>query len=204
MQPFTDHVRGFAARNSAHPQALASLAREHRPLAALVTCSDARVVPSLITGARPGELFELRTAGNVVPPYRRHAVCAVAASLEFAVEQLRLPDLIVCGHSHCAAVRCLLRRRPGADLPLLHRWLAAAAGYRRPAEGPLPPGPADEHLAGAAQRHVLTQLEHLRTYPWVERRVRAGQLRLHAWYYTVETGQTLAARVPGASTFEAL
>ncbi|MFG2395344.1 carbonic anhydrase [Streptomyces lavendulae] len=182
---------------------MAPLAQGQRPLAALVTCSDARIVPSLFTGARPGELFELRTAGNVIPPYRRDAACAVAASLEFAVEQLRLPDLIVCGHSHCAVVRCLIERSVPSRLPLLHRWLIASAGHLPPVDSPLSPGPQEARIAEAAQRHILTQLGHLWTYPWVERRVRSGQLRLHAWYYTVETGQILAG-LPGTSTFEAL
>ncbi|MFE3585199.1 hypothetical protein [Streptomyces vinaceus] len=79
------------------------------------------------------------------------------------MEQLRLPDLIVCGHSHCAAVRCLVRRRPGPGMPLLHRWLPAAAGYRRSADEllapgtlPLPTGPGDDQVADAARRHVVT------------------------------------------------
>ncbi|MFD8649596.1 carbonic anhydrase, partial [Streptomyces mirabilis] len=65
MQPLIDHARSFGRR----PEEFASLADGQSPQVLFITCSDSRVVPALITGARPGELFELRTAGNIVPPH---------------------------------------------------------------------------------------------------------------------------------------
>lgn len=67
MQPLIDHARSFREQSTARPEEFARLAHGQAPQVLFITCSDSRVVPALITGARPGELFELRTAGNIVP-----------------------------------------------------------------------------------------------------------------------------------------
>ena len=109
MQPLIDNARTFGQR----PEEFARLAEGQSPQVLFITCSDSRVVPALITGARPGELFELRTAGNIVPPYASEHPTSEAATIEYAVEVLGVRDIVVCGHSHCGAVGALVR---GDDL----------------------------------------------------------------------------------------
>ncbi|WP_019633005.1 carbonic anhydrase [Actinomadura atramentaria] len=191
MQTFIDHARSFrehAARNGAEFDRLAA---GQSPQALFIACSDSRVVPSLFTGARPGELFELRTAGNIVPRHRLGHPTGEAATIEFALEVLGVADIVVCGHSHCGAVGAMTRGDDLTGVPAVRSWLAGAR-----AGGPAPPGPGDTapDYAAAAQRHVLHQLDRLRTYPNVARRLRAGALGLHAWYYEVHTGTVLAHR----------
>ncbi|MFJ2472202.1 carbonic anhydrase [Streptomyces sp. NPDC087659] len=202
MQSLIDHARQFPARIAGQQDAYAALARGQRPQALFITCSDSRVIPALITGARPGDVFEVRTAGNIVPPWRPGAACAVGGSLEFALEALEVPDVVVCGHSHCGAVQGLLREQDVRSMPLVRRWLTRA-GHRTGRDEPAPASSTDEELTPAVQRHVLTQLDHLRTYPCVARRLDSGRLRLHAWYYTVESGEVLAC-APGGRVFRPL
>ncbi|MEU2111021.1 carbonic anhydrase [Streptomyces sp. NPDC019507] len=202
MQSLIDHARRFPARIAGQQDAYAALARGQRPQALFITCSDSRVIPALITGARPGDVFEVRTAGNIVPPWRPGAACAVGGSLEFALEALEVPDVVVCGHSHCGAVQGLLREQDVRSMPLVRRWLTRA-GHRTGRDEPAPASSTDEELTSAVQRHVLTQLDHLRTYPCVARRLDSGRLRLHAWYYTVESGEVLAC-APGGRAFRPL
>ncbi|MET8771340.1 carbonic anhydrase [Streptomyces sp. NPDC004658] len=192
MQPLIDNARTFGQR----PEEFAKLAAGQSPQVLFITCSDSRVVPALITGARPGELFELRTAGNIVPPYASEHPTSEAATIEYAVEVLGVRDIVVCGHSHCGAVGALVRGDDLTAVPAVRDWLASATP--RPAVAA-----EDPEVAEGVQSHVLTQLLRLRSYPCVERRVKEDQLALHAWYYEVHTGAVRTHR-PQTDTFEAL
>jgi carbonic anhydrase len=192
MQPFIAHARTFAGSQGTE---LGRLAAGQSPHALFITCSDSRVVPSLITGARPGELFELRTAGNIVPPYDAGPT-SEAATIEYAVEVLGVRDIVVCGHSHCGAVGALVRGDDLSAVPAVRDWLGHAAA--------LPAGAHDDpQVAEAVQHHVLGQVLRLMSYPCVATRLRDELLRVHAWYYEVHTGGVLEYRTE-SDTFEAL
>ncbi|MGW7263792.1 carbonic anhydrase [Streptomyces sp. NPDC054842] len=192
MQPLIDHARAHGRR----PEDFARLAAGQSPQALFITCSDSRVVPALITGARPGELFELRTAGNIVPPYTSARPTGEAATIEYAVNVLGVTDVVVCGHSHCGAVGALVRGDDLTAVPAVRDWLAHASERPRGAA-------EDPAVAEAVQNHVLTQLLRLRSYPCVADRLADGRLRLHAWFYEVHTGVVREHR-PDTDTFEAL
>ncbi|MFJ8047245.1 carbonic anhydrase [Streptomyces luteogriseus] len=178
MQPLIDNARTFGQR----PEEFAHLAEGQSPDVLFITCSDSRVVPALITGARPGELFELRTAGNVVPPHSFEHPTSEAATIEYAVEVLGVKEIVVCGHSHCGAVGAVVRGDDLAAVPAVRDWLARAA------DEPACSDPADPTVAEAVQNHALTQVLRLRSYPCIERRLAEGRLGLHAWFYEVHTG----------------
>ncbi|MGP4007868.1 carbonic anhydrase [Streptomyces sp. 4N124] len=192
MQPLIDNARTFGQR----PEEFARLAEGQSPEVLFITCSDSRVVPALITGARPGQLFELRTAGNIVPPYASEHPTSEAATIEYAVEVLGVRDIVVCGHSHCGAVGALVRGDDLDAVPAVRDWLAAAT--------PRPQGAAgDPTVAEGVQSHVLAQLLRLRSYPCIAQKQAQGQLALHAWYYEVHTG-AVQAHSPQTDTFKAL
>lgn len=193
MQPLIDNARAHGQR----PEDFARLAEGQSPQVLFITCSDSRVVPALITGARPGELFELRTAGNIVPPYASEHPTSEACTIEYAVEVLGVQDVVVCGHSHCGAVGALVRGDDLTAVPAVREWLAHAA------DEPKSSAADDPTVAEAVQNHVLTQLLRLRSYPCIEQRLTTGQLRLHGWYYEVHTGAVHEHRA-GTDTFEAL
>ncbi|MER7937082.1 MULTISPECIES: carbonic anhydrase [unclassified Streptomyces] len=177
MQPLIDNARAFGQR----PEEFAELAAGQSPQVLFITCSDSRVVPALITGARPGELFELRTAGNIVPPYASVHPTGEAATIEYAVEVLGVRDIVVCGHSHCGAVGALVRGDDLTAVPAVRDWLAGAE--------PRPAGaPQDPAVAEGVQNHVLAQLLRLRSYPCIDRKLTRGELTLRGWYYEVHTG----------------
>ncbi|MDR6980042.1 carbonic anhydrase [Streptomyces sp. 3330] len=193
MQPLIDNARTFGQR----PEEFAKLAAGQSPQVLFITCSDSRVVPALITGARPGELFELRTAGNIVPPYGSDRPTGEAATIEYAVEVLGVEDVVVCGHSHCGAVGALVRGDDLDGVPAVRDWLAHAA------DEPASADPDDPTVMRAVQNHVLAQLLRLRSYPCVEKRLADGRLRVRGWYYEVHTGAVREHRVD-TDRFEAL
>jgi carbonic anhydrase len=167
------------------------LAEKQTPDALFVTCSDSRINPNLLTQTGPGELFILRNAGNIIPPYGA-ASSGEAATIEYAVAALDVDDIIVCGHSHCGAMTALHRPEDLGDMPAMRAWLAHAEATRRIIKenyGTLE-GPA--RLAATVQENVLVQVENLRTHPAVAARVARGRLHLHAWVYEIETGKVFA------------
>ncbi|GAA2802511.1 carbonic anhydrase [Saccharopolyspora taberi] len=146
-----------------------------------IGCSDSRVIPSQITGAEPGKLFELRTAGNIVPAYKPDSGSSEMGTIEYAVLVLGIPEIIVCGHSHCGAVTALTAAGRGLDqLPALRTWLGTDASTE-PAE------PSDG-VRMESKRHLRAQLRTLYDYPFVRERVEAGTLRVHGWFYEIDTG----------------
>jgi carbonic anhydrase len=153
-----------------------------------ITCSDSRVVPDLILGTGPGDLFITRNAGNVVP-ITSHDVDGVTATIEYAIEVLKVKSAILCGHSDCGALKAALDHKSLENLPKARRWLShveAAFGHRQPLN------PADgEHaeLASLIRGNVVAQLLSLRSQPSVVRAVAEGRLTVHGWYYDILTGR---------------
>ncbi|KWW99416.1 carbonic anhydrase [Carbonactinospora thermoautotrophica] len=192
MQTLVEQARAFRDRVREQRDEFRRLAAGQSPQALFITCSDSRVIPALITQAKPGELFELRNAGHIVPPYHPARISGEAATIEYAVEVLGVRDVVVCGHSHCGAVGALARAENLDRLPAVRRWLATAHSGRprsRGDQGVSPYAASDDPaLRDAVQRHVLAQLDKLRRYPQIARRHASGLLRLHGWFYEVDTG----------------
>ncbi|MFI7019851.1 carbonic anhydrase [Streptomyces sp. NPDC050164] len=185
MKALLDRARTFRTRVDFDSGEYRKLADGQYPEALFITCSDSRVIPALITGARPGEIFELRNAGNIVPPYGRPGACGEAATIEYALEVLGVQDIVVCGHSHCGAMGALKSGDDLSALPGVDAWLHIA----RPELAPvLESAPDDPSLPEVSQGNVVNQLASLRSYPVVRQRLDAGRLRLHGWYYEVDTG----------------
>ncbi|MBB1651420.1 MULTISPECIES: carbonic anhydrase [Delftia] len=153
------------------------------PTTLFIGCSDSRLVPYLLTGAPPGELFLVRNVGAFVPPYDgSHGHHGTAAAIEFAVLNLQVSRIVVCGHSHCGAIKALYGE-VSPEARNLQRWLDLG----REAVLPVQAGP--EALRRTEQRAVVLQLERLMDYPMVRSRVETHQLSLHGWHYVIEDGE---------------
>jgi carbonic anhydrase len=177
-----------------------SLEKGQSPLALFITCSDSRINPNLLTQTEPGELFILRSAGNLIPAHGAPP-SAEAATIEYALAALDIHDVILCGHSQCGAVKALLHPEAMAALPAVRSWLEQHAAEVAPQVARIAAGFAeDDRLDVAIERNVLVQLEHLRSHPSVQRRLAEGKLRLHAWVYHFETG-VVTAHDPAQTRF---
>jgi carbonic anhydrase len=187
MQKFVDSVLSF--QNKVFPRRRAHferLAGGQQPQALFITCSDSRIDPALLLGAEPGDLFVLRNAGSIVPR-ADDGTCGEAATIEFAVRGLRVPHIVVCGHTCCAAVGGLLNPDRVQGLPAMAGWLRHAGTQLddlRPAARRLKQPPIE-----ALERHVLAQLDNLCTHPAVREALETGALELHGWLYHIERGE---------------
>ena len=178
------------------------LADGQRPLAVFVTCSDSRVNPNLITQTDPGDLFVIRNAGNIIPRHQP-SPGGEEATIEFAITELEIRDIIVCGHTRCGAVTGLLNSDRLGRMPAVRSWLSHAEPTRRIIREKY------EHLSegalvnAAVQENVLVQLENLRTHPAVGAMLARGTLKLHGWVYKIETGEVFAYS-PRTGQFESI
>lgn len=167
------------------------LAKGQHPDTLFITCSDSRIDPNLLTQSKPGDLFILRNAGNIVPPHGA-ANGGEAATIEFAVAALGVKDIIICGHSHCGAMAGLLKPELVSSLPAVASWLSHAETTRRIVRDNYKHLDGVPLLTATIEENVLVQLENLRTLPAVASRLVNGDLKLHGWVYKIETGEVFA------------
>ncbi|MBU0602447.1 MAG: carbonic anhydrase [Gammaproteobacteria bacterium] len=173
------------------------LVREgQHPTILFIGCSDSRLVPYLLTGTGPGELFIVRNVGAFVPPCDCNGRAGnqlagfhgTAAAIEYAVLNLAVAHIVVCGHSHCGGVRALYEGVT-ADAPNLNAWLDLGREATLPAAVSAAGEVRPDILRRTEQRAVVLQLERLMGYPMVRSRVDAGRLALHGWHYVIEDGE---------------
>lgn len=161
------------------------------PQALFIGCSDSRMVPDLILGTKPGDLFVVRTAGNFVPTYDPSSGDGVGATILYAIKVLNIKHIVVCGHSHCGAIQGLFDTNLGGDQwKLLRNWLK----WGEPAKETTlqmvkKDAPRAELYQTAEHVSIIYQLKNLMTYPFVQEEVKNHTIDLHGWYYDIESGK---------------
>lgn len=170
-------------------QLFEKLVEGQQPRALFITCSDSRIIPNMLTQTEPGELFILRNAGNIVPPYGA-VQGGEAATIEYAVNVLSVKNIIVCGHSHCGAMSGLLNQSQLEKLTAVRKWLGHAESTLRIIDENYEHlNDPSARLSATVEENVLVQLENLRTHPTVAAALARNDMELHGWVYKFETGQ---------------
>lgn len=154
------------------------LANGQQPHTLFITCSDSRIDPSLITSTNPGELLIVRNVGNIVPPYINGAGLSEAAAIEFAVEKLGVSEIVICGHSGCGAIQAAFTPKLEEVLPDIAHWLSRSDVCFQTMS-------SENSLDSVARKNVLHQIEHLKTYPSLRKKLAEGSLGLHGWFFDI-------------------
>ncbi len=177
-------------QNDVYPQKkdlFEKLSLGQSPEALFITCSDSRIETAMITQTAPGELFICRNAGNIVPPHTNHTG-GMTASIEFAVAALKVPHIVICGHTECGAMKGAMNPEGLDALPHVKEWLsfskAAVDIVNELGEGES----ESERMDMLLEQNVILQLQHLKTHPTVATRIAKGDLTLHGWVYDIKTG----------------
>ncbi len=190
-----DGIRGFKANEHIPRQEFyAELSKHQNPHTLFIGCSDSRVIPNLVTGTIPGELFVVRNIGNFVPFYDRRSETFVATSavIEYAVKQLQVTNIVVCGHSNCGGCAALYNSdKEMRQLPHTKKWLELAAPVKKIVEEKIAKKIISiEERAGYTEKmNVVVQISHLMKYPYIRKLVKQGELTVMGWYYDIETGE---------------
>jgi carbonic anhydrase len=160
----------------------ARLALGQKPDTLFIACSDSRVAANVFASTKPGEMFVMRNVGNLVPPPSKDTGEgeAVAAALDYAVEVLKVENIIVCGHSHCGAMIATMTGRLKAPTPAIKRWLR----FVEPALKRLGRRPHDEDELSRV--NVLAQLDHLKQHKSVAKRMKSGKLAVHGLFFDLK------------------
>ncbi|AFZ34074.1 Carbonate dehydratase [Stanieria cyanosphaera PCC 7437] len=175
-----------------HQQLLAQLSHGQKPRVLFITCSDSRIDPNLITQTDVGELFVIRNAGNIIPPYGA-ANGGEGGTIEYAIHALGIEQIVVCGHSHCGAMKGLLKLNElQAEMPLVYDWLKHAESTRRLVKENYSNYQGEELMEIMVAENVLIQINNLKTYPVVQAKLHQGKLQIYGWIYHIETGEVLA------------
>lgn len=162
--------------------------QDQSPVALLITCSDARIMPERLLEAKPGQFFVFRNIANLVPPYWQTEL-AVSAVLEFAVKRLAVADIIICGHTYCGGINSLVKGTDLSTEPGLSRWIEIARPAMHTRSGRTSDEGSASRLQAIAERNVLNQIENLKSYPFVRSRQNSGDITLHGWIYCLQAQQ---------------
>lgn len=177
------HRRQRASLSDAERARHATLAREGQaPQAMVIACCDSRVMVSDMFGARAGELFVHRNIASLVPPCaedgRQHGT---SATIEFAVQNLRVRHLVVMGHSGCGGVEACFDRHGGHGATEGHSFTSAWLDVLAPSVSAVAALGLEraEALRRLEHEAVLVSLRNLATFPFVRQALDAGELSLH-------------------------
>src|SRR4051812_37470530 len=174
-------LRGRARFPTVQKEVLVELAREQRPYATIIGCSDSRVPPELLFDAHFGELFIVRVAGNVISP-------EVMGTLQYAAVHLRTPLFVVLGHARCGAVQAALGKKYEAKRERSHIELLLSRIL--PGLDDLDPKLSGEaRLDAAVEANVRWSMRQLRETPEGRARMAEGVLKLVGAVYDIHSGQ---------------
>uniref|UniRef100_A0ACD5Y140 Uncharacterized protein n=1 Tax=Avena sativa TaxID=4498 RepID=A0ACD5Y140_AVESA len=163
-----------------------SLAEQQTPEFIVVACADSRVCPTSILGLQPGDAFTVRNIANLVPPYE-HGASETTAALEFAVNTLKVPNVLVVGHSRCGGIQALMsmknKKDDSSSRSFIRDWVSLGKSARLSTEAAAGNLNFESQCRHCEKESINSSLLNLLTYPWIEERVREGTLNLHAGYY---------------------
>ncbi len=193
--PFRKLIEGFGnfQKNcfESRPELFEKLIRHGQsPEALIISCSDSRIDPAILTASDPGDLFVVRNVAAIVPPYEENSgYHGTSAAIEYAVKVLKVKNIIVMGHALCGGVRALLERKKTEDsFDFVGPWIGIGNAALEAVRSELSDMPDDIKLRALEQSLILVSLHNLLSFPWVAREVEAGRIDLHGWYFDIGAG----------------
>lgn len=188
-----------------HKEIFEQLKNVQNPHTLFIGCSDSRVVPTLITNSKPGEMFIVRNIANVVPKYRDSSeVLATTSAIEYAVQVLGVETIVVCGHSNCGGCKAAREPEQLSNLPHVQKWVSELKPVEQFVKKLMSDNKQNDHAHEEwyfEQANVVYQMQNLLTYPYIADKYRKGGLNILGWYYIIETGEIYSYN-PLTFTFE--
>lgn len=173
--------------------AFSELVRQgQRPKALVIACSDSRVDPALLLDCAPGDIFVVRNVANLVPPCEddQHFYHGTSAALEFGVNVLEIPHVIVLGHTQCGGIQALLEQVHEKCGPksFLLKWISLAKAAQEAVIAHHAQSSFEEKVTLCGQYSLINSLKNLQTFSWISERIQKGTLTLQAWNFHLLTG----------------
>ena len=184
---FSDFKKNFFGDDGSFYKKLAK--RGQKPKTMIISCSDSRVDPAILFGARPGDLFVVRNVANLVPPYQPDDnYHGISAAIEFGIRDLGIREIVVLGHAFCGGIKALCSHARGEDnkeREFITPWIKIAM----PIMDQFSAGLIDEvRIHEVEKAAILNSMNNLRTFPWLRDLEDIGELKLHGWWFDMEHG----------------
>lgn len=198
IQGYHDFREDYVGKNYAAYRIWASGTQDPRIM--MVSCSDSRVNPSILTHAGLGDLFNVQNVANLVPPYKQgeNSHHSTSAALEYAVTILGVEHVIVMGHSGCGGIKALMQGELPEDgikadgsYSFIGPWVHIADNAKQKVLSQHADKTAGEQLKICEKQSILVSLENLTNYPFVKNALAAKKLKIHAWFFEIDSGNIL-------------
>ncbi|MGD9638515.1 MAG: carbonic anhydrase [Alphaproteobacteria bacterium] len=180
------YQKNFVENNG---DAFKKLQTSQKPKTLIISCSDSRVDPAILTNADVGDIFVIRNVANLVPPYQPMGDSShgTSAAIEFAVDYLKVKHIVIMGHSNCGGVKALIDNDIEADnnFSFITNWISLAKNVKNEIPKDLD---HDEKCCFCEKEVIKISLKNLMTFPFVQKRVATQELKLHGWYFSIKDG----------------
>lgn len=169
------------------------LSKGQNPKVMIISCSDSRVNPAVLTHAGLGEIFSVSNVANLVPPYKegKETHHSTSAAIEFAVNSLKVEHIIIMGHSSCGGIQSLMsgvHKEHEDTYSFIEPWMEIAHDAKEKVLSEHPNADKDEKEHLCEKEALLISLNNLNGFPWVKKGKAKGTLKTHAWYYDISAG----------------
>ena len=173
-----------------HSELFSELSNCQTPHAMIITCSDSRVNPALILNAQPGDLFIARNIGNIVPSFQP-TKGSTQAAIEYAVNALEIPKIIILGHSNCGACAHMYheKKENEPDLPHVEEWLENIVPAKSAAMLEVHHDSGKNIFELTEKHNVVVSLQRLMEYPYIQKRLIKNKIKLEGWWFDIGTGK---------------
>lgn len=197
MQQFPEHLlsgyRNFmSGRYNDERDRYRTLAEAgQNPHTLVIACCDSRAAPETIFDCGPGQLFVVRNVANMVPPYEPDGQYhATSAAIEFAVQALKIPNIVIMGHGRCGGIKAALDpdMEPLSPGDFIGKWM----GLVRPAADQIQSNDlmtASERQTALERVSIRNSIGNLRTFPYVRALEEQGRVLLHGAWFDISTGE---------------
>lgn len=155
---------------------------DQNPEIMIISCCDSRVDPAIIFECDPGDFFTVRNIASIVPPYEKDDMHhGTSAALEFGIKFLQVKHLIIIGHSNCGGIRALMNDKFQAN-DFISNWLNVAK------EALAQCNATSCSLEECIKLSLEQSYKNCLTFPWIKERIENGTLKLHRWFFNLQTG----------------
>lgn len=161
------------------------------PQTLVIACCNSRAAPETIFNTAPGEIFVLRNVANLIPPYEPDGEFhAASAALEFAVQSLKVKNIVVMGHGRCGGIKAALDTESAPLSPgdFIGKWMSLIAPAAETVSGNQLMTPTERQTA-LERISIRYSLNNLRTFPCVDILEKKGKLTLHGAWFDISTGE---------------
>ena len=182
------------------------LEQGQKPTTLVISCADIRLSPTEIFATNPGELFIINNIGGLVPKYEAKGVHGILASIEYAVTELQVQNIIILGHAKCDSIKMMMSEKSASNNKLsesMKTWLSIASEARDAVRKELSTKSDEEQQDSCEHESIVISMRNLMGYPYVEKRMKENKLNIFGWHFNVESGD-ISGFNPDTKFFEAI